>query len=310
MNVVIEQLLAGVELGEPKTAGPLTVVPLLGDLPLGPRYVTLAEALESETLEVTEVSGEGVVGTLRARNTGQKAVLILDGEELQGAKQNRVLNTTVLIGAGTTVDLPVSCTESGRWRYESRHFADSGYLSEPRVRAEARTSVTDSVRERGAYHSDQARVWDCVEHLCACYDVPSPTAAMRDVFESLHDELGAFTESVSAVHGQRGLLAVAGGSVLGFDLVSRPEAYARLHDRLVRSYGLAALGVRTHGDPVSDARAASAWLAALADLEGTVHESPGMGKAHRFMGRGVTGSALTFSNAIVHAAFLATPARG
>lgn len=38
-------------------------------------------------------------------------VLILDGEEILGAKQNRMVNATILIAAHTKVKVPVSCVE-------------------------------------------------------------------------------------------------------------------------------------------------------------------------------------------------------
>jgi hypothetical protein len=40
-----------------------------------------------------------------------------DGEQLVGAKQNRILNMTVLVAAETEVTIPVSCVERGRWGY-------------------------------------------------------------------------------------------------------------------------------------------------------------------------------------------------
>jgi len=51
------------------------------------------------------------VPELKVTNLTGKHVLILDGEAVAGAKQNRVLNTTILIGAGTSLVIPVSCTD-------------------------------------------------------------------------------------------------------------------------------------------------------------------------------------------------------
>ena len=76
------------------------------------RYVLLEQAITRGTLTITEVSEAGSVPYLQAVNKGPWPVLIFDGEELVGAKQNRIANATILVGVGKTV-LPVSCVEAG-----------------------------------------------------------------------------------------------------------------------------------------------------------------------------------------------------
>ena len=38
------------------------------------------------------------------------------------AKQNRILNLTILVGGGKKLLIPVSCVKQGRWSYRSRDF--------------------------------------------------------------------------------------------------------------------------------------------------------------------------------------------
>ena len=90
----------------------LVVAPLLAKKEKGLEYLTMTEALEGDLLEVTEISEGGSVPNLRVSNKSvTDNILLLDGEELQGAKQNRALNTTILAGASTEIVVPVSCTE-------------------------------------------------------------------------------------------------------------------------------------------------------------------------------------------------------
>ena len=74
-------------------------------------------------VEITEVSEGGSVPELQVVNETGRHVLLFDGEELKGAKQNRILNSTILVEAGSRLTVPVSCTESGRWSYQSDEFA-------------------------------------------------------------------------------------------------------------------------------------------------------------------------------------------
>lgn len=98
----------------------VTCVPLLRTDGTGPAYITLSEALQRSTLTVTEISVQASVPDLLVANCGDLPVLVLDGEELAGAKQNRVLNTSVLLSAHSETIIPVSCTEHGRWSRRRR----------------------------------------------------------------------------------------------------------------------------------------------------------------------------------------------
>ncbi len=103
--------------------------------------------------------------------------------------------------------------------------------------------------------------------------------------------------------GQCGLLAVIGDRVEGIDVLSRPEAYATLHRRLVESHAMDFL-IRKEGvarkplDPEAPAR----FLAAAAKAEETTHATPGLGSDHRLHFRWGHGAALRVDDTIVHLA--------
>ena len=67
-----------------------------------------------------------------------------------GAKQNRVINVTVLVAAGVKFVLPVSCVEAGRWRYQSRHF-ESKFCAPPSLRN----------KKLKAVHRNRSEQWRC-----------------------------------------------------------------------------------------------------------------------------------------------------
>ena len=92
----------------------LSVFPLLTDTDSSLEYLLSDEALGNDLIAVTEVSEAGSVPDLLVENKGDTRVLFLEGEELVGAKQNRMLNTTILVAARSKTRIPVSCVEQGR----------------------------------------------------------------------------------------------------------------------------------------------------------------------------------------------------
>jgi ARG and Rhodanese-Phosphatase-superfamily-associated Protein domain len=105
----VAAFLAGLDVGSCVGSDELTMFPLIAREPREPHYATLSEAVAAGRARVTEISDAGSVPELRIVNDGDLPVLIIDGEELVGAKQNRIVNLTILVPAKTTLTIPVSC---------------------------------------------------------------------------------------------------------------------------------------------------------------------------------------------------------
>jgi hypothetical protein len=140
----VREAVRALYVGAPMVDGALCVLPLYSTVKVASKYVLLQQAIERGTMNITEVSDAGSVPHLLAFNKGPWPVLIFDGEELVGAKQNRISNATVLVGVGKTV-LPVSCVEAGRWSHRSQNFDSGAYTSHPRLRQEKERQVRASL---------------------------------------------------------------------------------------------------------------------------------------------------------------------
>lgn len=296
--------------GKPRTAGALAFFPLFRDIPGTFPYLTLGEALERHVLVITEVSQGGSVPELAVENSGDTAVLLLDGEELRGAKQNRVLNTSILLAPKARYVVPVSCTEQGRWHYVSNTFEDSGYVMSRGARMEKNRSVSASLKEGRAHRSDQGAVWDAIRDLSARAGVFSSTGAQRDVFEAKRQDLVDVEREVPCREGQCGLLVFAAGKPVGFDALSLPSAYARLHGKLLKSYALENLLLGADSpaaEPSVDE--AGAFLESCATLPGEAFPGAGLGVECRFESAARTGFSLVYAEEAIHSAFFALPER-
>ena len=143
-------------------------------------YLTLDEALRSDRFTVTEVDEGGEVPTLKVANKSDSMVFLMAGEELIGAKQNRVLNISLMVGADSEVAVPVSCVEAGRWGYRSRKFSSAGTSSHSLLRKMMSAQVAGSYRKRGTPSSARGRSgtrWRASSH--AWTRPPTPRLSTR-----------------------------------------------------------------------------------------------------------------------------------
>ena len=130
---------------------------------------------------------------------GGVRVLIPEGDELVGAKQNRTVNSTALIAADSELVLSVSCVERGRWSRRPRSFASNGatpHLSlrhlKPRsvaLGAKAVELVHRNVRPEAACDDPETLVMDA-EVLEGLLDAGDPEKKSGEVEIKLISRLG------------------------------------------------------------------------------------------------------------------------
>ena len=97
--VTLQPFLTGLEVGAPIHHENLTLVSLRGEGHDLLDYDLSRETLAAGSLSIQEIGETGRVPELVAVNQSERMVLLVDGEELLGAKQNRILNTSVLLAA-------------------------------------------------------------------------------------------------------------------------------------------------------------------------------------------------------------------
>ena len=308
MNEIVSKTLSSLEFGEPQVFQSFTLFPILDGKCVGPEYLTLAEALKRQLLVVSEITETGSVPELKVMNSAEVAVLLLDGEELVGAKQNRVLNATILLKPKTETVINVSCTERGRWHYRSREFADSDVVMARNIRAQKNRSVAANLKESRVYHSDQGKVWEQIDALSESAGVSSNTAAMRDVYVEKEKETQECLQAFMRIEGQVGFVFVVEGIVAGMDFVSRPDAYSDLHNKLVKSYIIDSVHKEDAEPKPVSLDCVLRFVKKIGESAETNYPSVGYGTDVRFESQDVCGSALVHENTCVHAAFFTTPA--
>jgi hypothetical protein len=285
-------ILDTLQLGEPRAHRGIVVTPLFPRRDPVAAYVTLDEALPLG-LAITEIDADGSVPELAVVNPLAHDVLLYDGEELLGAKQNRILNVTVLVAAESTVKIPVSCVEQGRWSPRSDRFGAATHLSHPELRRRKSVSLSVTPLARGVA---QGEVWDAVADKARRMHVASPTGANADTFQRHADSLRKLEQAFPLEPGQCGAV-LALGDTLCLDWLSRPEAFAGLWPKLRRGYLLDAL--EALDEPPTPLARIAGFVDETADAPTSSRRSAGRGDDLRLRGPGVTGSGLSLDGELM-----------
>ena len=295
----IHDVLKTIEIGSSVTFENLTMYPLLGTSEQKLDYITLDEALAAKTASVTEVSESGSIPDLLFCNDGDIPVLLLDGEELIGAKQNRVLNLSILAPANKTITIPVSCVEAGRWSRRSPEFQSSGSSMYARGRAAKSGQVSMSMRS-GHSQSNQSEVWRDISEKAERMAVVSGTSAMSDIYESRSEKLREYLTKFETVEHQVGAVFEINGAVAGLDLFDKEKTLSTVLPKLVRSYALDAVEVSSNQKKEATAENAAQFLGMVAVAAIEQFPAAGLGDDLRLAGHAVSGGALNVNGAIVH----------
>ncbi len=289
----------GVSIGQPQLHGNMAIYPLHAKNGHQRTYQTLDEALAAKTLEISEMSESGSVPTLKVRNHGKQPVLMVVGEELVGAKQNRVLNTSLLVPAESDLPIPVSCVERGRWSYRGRNFDSSITTSHFTLRKVQTENVTASLRTKSTYDANQSAVWQEVERKISSTGSTTTTRALHEVYEQNEARLQGYLKAFTPPDAQ-GMVVSVNGEVIGADLFDHADTLRALWPKLLRGYALDALE-RHAPNEQSALTDIQQFMTAAQSAADEIYESVGLGEDVRLSGDKVTGSGLLWQDKLVHA---------
>jgi hypothetical protein len=308
MQAHVKDILLEIGMGQGTGHENLRMWPLYGGSDPGVEYFSVDEAIDRRLLEITEVSDSGEVPNLQVKNKGERPILILAGEELVGAKQNRLVNTSLLLAGLTAMVMPVSCVEQGRWRSRSKEFGSDKRLSSSQLRARVDRDVQSAIREGRGFTADQAGVWEEISSKMSRMAVASPTMAMNAMYNSYDDQLGRYTESFRPDSRQQGLIMAINGRIAGLELFDAPGSLAKYFDKVLKSYALDAIDLKEEGYASIDTEAqAGNWLAELLEVPIRTRPSLGLGYDIRLENDRTTGAALLYENSVLYLSAFAAP---
>jgi hypothetical protein len=289
---------APIVVGEPDIAAALAVFPLFGP-PAQFEYQSFAQG-RAHGVAIKEMTGGASVNDLVVDNSTGIPVLLFEGEEVLGAQQNRTFDVSVLIAARSTLTVPVSCVEAGRWD-GGRHdedFVPAPQTAYPSLRRLKNEAVYASVMSGAAARADQGEVWDEVDHKLDELQAAAPSRAMHDGYAARRGELAELTDACKLRPDQTGMLVAIGAEFAVLDRVSQPLVCAAVHEPLVQGYALDALGVAPDAAPPS-VDEASEFVASVCASPTIERDGIGLGRETRVRAPEVSGTGLVCSDELV-----------
>jgi hypothetical protein len=220
-----------------------------------------------------------------------------------------VLNVSVLVPGGATINVPVSCVEAGRWNGRSA-FERGRTFAPRRVRRVKNMTVSDSVRRGGTKSSDQGAVWNSIDYELDRLKVDSSTRAIHAselLFEADNSLANAAQElaGIGPLPGQCGIVLGHGKRIVAAEIFATPELLAANWEALIRAALLDA-PERIEGSP-SVSRALR-FVTRIGTARGTSSPGVGLGEELHLETTRMVGQALVLDGAVVHASAFALAA--
>lgn len=301
MNTLVSDYLNRLTIGTKQSHRNMAVFPLLSEKDLTCDYLLLEEALEKNLIDITEVDESGTVPELKVKNRAEKNLLILDGEELVGAKQNRIVNVTILIAAQATLTIPVSCVEQGRWSYQGRRFTSKERVMPPRMRMKKNAAVYNSLINDGSFRGNQRETWDMIDEKLSNRRIDSATACMGDIFDHEQDLIDDYMKHFSAEDNQVGMLVMINSQVIGSDCFASHDTLQKTFPKLVKSYVLDAIDAdEKKKSYLFPSKKASLFLGDLGNCLVKERPSISLGTDIRLVSQKIIGSGLSWDDEVVH----------
>lgn len=297
-HVTVEKHDIEMELMEPQIYDSIAVIPIrtkASKMDL----LTVKKGFELGLISIEECE-ESTVNQIIVKNNSISPLILVDGDEILGAKQNRIVNHTTLVGPKSSIGLSVSCVEQGRWAYKDSF----------KVSANIANSRTRSIKAKAQYSNmnAQSEVWHSISDLEDRNSFHSSTHAMSESYDRLKAKHEKYLEKFERIKGQSGAMVFVNGEFEGMDVFINPQIYGEYHEKILKSYIIDKDDINQESINKYDyAIKALEILEAIETSEIRENKTQGIGRSISFSNEIGTGSALIYKDEVLHIPFLKHP---
>jgi hypothetical protein len=303
-SAICREFVAEVEVLEPLGVPALQAFPLVHPHDGTVSLELLDDLIESGAAEVTEIDAAGVVPEILVKNRSLQHALVIDGTELRGAKQNRMVNLTLVLAPQSETRIPVSCVEQGRWRYRSSLFTSAKRTVAGKLRRRKAAMVAENLRRSQRASTEQGAVWDEVSACLREAGVQSDTEALDEAFARHDQRLDDVCSRLDRIAANGAIVAV-NGVIVGADIFNDADTFSKVWPSLLRGYALDAI-LESGSDRAVEKKQAMDWLHSLPlRSAAATHAVPGAGQHVAIRGEALVGGVTLLQGRPVHVGIFA-----
>lgn len=205
-------------------------------------FISIHSAFNQNKVKIMEVSTSGNVNELLATNLSDDYIFIMDGDILQGAKQNRVSNTSIYMAPNKKYFIPVSCVEQGRWRYDSDVFSPSDEIVNKQMRFSKNQDIYNKRTDfkRSKHSANQSRVWENVSSYIDACEIQSETESYSDIHFRKRKDFNKMIDKLELNENANGLAYFIQGKLCGIEIFNRNDIYKDYFQKILQSVAMEA----------------------------------------------------------------------
>lgn len=267
-------------------------------------YKSLKYVVSKGEAQVTEISEAGSVPEVKIINKSNEFILIPQGEHLEGAKQNRMVNTSILIEPNSEVIIPVSCIERGRWVHISPDFTPAEEMVAYKLRKVVDTDVAKNLKRQRGFRSDQSSVWYYIDKDFEKDGLHSETRSYSYYMkEKLNRERMYDFSSYELPSNINGVAVFINDKLISFEFFSDKNYFAEIKSRLLRAVFVEALDHPLKTNLQTDNKFIfMSKIGELLDLEQIHQKSIGVGEDFKILNenKNINASFLVHNDEVIH----------
>lgn len=266
----------------------MTVVPILSDTNTPFDILDLKEGLKMGLVKIEECDNSNIE-QVKLKNNSISPLILLDGEEIAGSLQNRIISQTMIIAPKSEIKIPVNCSEKGRNTYKSE-FHYSNYMA------------NSNTRRKKVYNKNKLRqnvVWSSIDDLEKDKNTCSKTNALRDSYEKNKYDIDSYLKHFKMENNQIGVICIVENKV-GLEIFNNHSLYEKYNEMLLRSYIIDSSNKEKIN--ISNKELENI-LDSINDDSFIKKEAVGLGKYYKISNSYGNGHILIYENNMVHASF-------